>query len=79
MKTPARKPATTPDTPNLSKIGEAVKKTFVTAIKRAMSCTDVEAEKMFAEMVRRGDVRECGAVGLLNDVKKYIYKGIANK
>jgi hypothetical protein len=79
MKPTTRKPATQPDTPNLSKIGEAVKKTFVTAIKRAMSCTDAEAEKMFAEMVRRGGVVECGTVGLLNDVKKYIYKGIANK
>jgi len=79
MKPTTRKPATSPTPPNLSKIGQAVKMTFVTAIKRAMSCTDVEAEKMFAEMVRRGEVVECGAVGLLNEVKKYVFKGIANK
>jgi len=71
MKPTTRKLAP-PTPPNLTKIGEAVKKTFVTAIKRAMSCTDVEAEKMFAEMVRRGEVVECGTVGLLNETKKYV-------
>ena len=79
MKPTTRKPATSPTPPNLSKIGQAVKMTFVTAIKRAMSCTDAEAEKAFAEMVRKGDVQECGRVGLLNETKKYVAKGIANK
>ena len=78
MKPTTRKPATSPTPPNLSKIGQAVKMTFVTTIKRAMSCTDAEAEKAFAEMVRKGDVRECGNVGLLNETKKYICKGVAN-
>ena len=78
MKPTTRKPATSPTPPNLSKIGQAVKMTFVTAIKRAMSCTDAEAEKAFAEMVRRGEVVECGEVGLLNETKKYICKSIAN-
>ena len=78
MKPTTRKPATSPSPPNLSKIGQAVKMTFVTAIKRAMSCTDAEAEKAFAEMVRRGEVVECGEVGLLNETKKYICKSIAN-
>ena len=78
MKPTTRKPATSPTPPNLSKIGQAVKMTFVTAIKRAMSCTDAEAEKAFAEMVRRGEVVECGEVGLLNETKKYICKGVAN-
>jgi hypothetical protein len=79
MKPTTRKPAPSPAPPNLSKIGQAVKMTFVTAIKRAMSCTDAEAEMKFAEMVRKGDVRECGNAGLLNETKKYIAKGIANK
>jgi hypothetical protein len=79
MKPTTRKPAPSPAPPNISKIGQAVKMTFVTAIKRAMSCTDAKAEMKFAEMVRKGDVRECGTVGLLNDTKKYICKGIANK
>ena len=78
MKPTTRKPATSPTPPNLCKIGQAVKMTFVTAIKRAMSCTDAEAEKAFAEMVRRGEVVECGEVGLLNETKKYICKSIAN-
>ena len=52
--------------------------TVVTAIKRAMSCTDAEAEKVFAEMVRKGDVQECGRVGLLNETKKYLAKNVAN-
>jgi hypothetical protein len=43
-----------------------------------MSCTDAEAERAFAEMVRRGEVVECGEVGLLNETKKYICKSIAN-
>jgi hypothetical protein len=43
-----------------------------------MSCTDAEAEKAFAEMVRKGDVQECGNAGLLNETKKYICKSIAN-
>jgi hypothetical protein len=30
-------------------------------------------------MVRRGEVVECGNAGLLNETKKYIAKGIANK
>ena len=79
MKPTTRKPATSTAPPNLSKIGQAVKMTFVTAIKRAMCCTDAEAEKAFAEMVRKGDMQECGNVGLLNETKKYIAKGIANK
>jgi len=78
MKPTTRKPATSPTPPNLSKIGKAVKMTFVTAIKRAMSCTDAEAERAFAEMVRKGDVVECGNVGLLNETKKYIAKNVAN-
>jgi len=78
MKPTTRKPATSPTPPNLSKIGQAVKMTFVTAIKRAMSCTDAEAEKAFAEMVRRGEVVECGNVGLLNETKKYLAKNVAN-
>ena len=78
MKPPTRKPATSPTPPNLSKIGQAVKMTFLTAIKRAMSCTDAEAERAFAEIVRKGDVVECGRVGLLNETKKYICKSIAN-
>jgi len=78
MKPTTRKPAPSPAPPNLSKIGQAVKMTFVTAIKRAMSCTDAEAERAFAEMVRRGEVVECGEVGLLNETKKYICKSIAN-
>jgi len=78
MKPTTRKPATSPTPPNLSKIGQAVKMTFVTAIKRAMSCTDAEAEMKFAEMVRRGEVVECGNVGLLNETKKYICKNVAN-
>jgi len=79
MKPTTRKPATSPTPPNLSKIGQAVKMTFVTAIKRAMSCTDAEAEKAFSEMLRRGELVECGNVGLLNETKKYLAKGIANK
>ena len=79
MKPTTRKPTTSPTPPNISKIGQAVKMTFVTAIKRAMSCTDAEAEKAFSEMVRKGDVQECGNAGLLNETKKYIAKGIANK
>ena len=67
MKPTTRKPATSPTPPNLCKIGQAVKMTFVTAIKRAMSCTDAEAERAFGEM------------GLLNETKKYLAKGIANK
>ena len=78
MKPSTRKPATSPTPPNLSKIGQAVKMTFVTAIKRAMSCNDAEAEKAFAEMVRKGDVQECGNVGLLNETKKYFAKNVAN-
>ena len=78
MKPTTRKPATSPTPPNLSKIGQAVKMTFVTAIKREMSCTDAEAEMKFAEMVRRGEVVECGNVGLLNETKKYICKNVAN-
>lgn len=78
MKKPTRKAATSPSPPNLAKIGQAVKMTFVNAIKRATSCTDAEAENGFSEMVRRGEVVECGVVGLSNETKKYIYKGIAN-
>ena len=74
MKPTTRKPATSPSPPNLSKIGQAVKMTFVTAIKRAMSCTDAEAEIKFAEMALKGDVRECGEVGLLNETKKIYCK-----
>lgn len=57
--------------PAARKIGESVRFSFLSCIKREMDCNLQDAEAIFKSSVERGDIVLVGMAGILRDVPKY--------